>query len=440
MQRCVGPIFFACVNQEANGPIVLSMRAPFLPLVTGFLAGLLAVATASTQQSTPRVVLESLDGTQTIRPAGASPLKSLKAERAAFARFLGVADLDAGGAPATKVAARDFATLELAGGDRLAGAVRGGNGDLLQLELKGGVELDLSIDSLRSVVFAGRIPDRVTTAPAPGDDGDRLYLVAAGSLDRATGFVEEFSAEGVTFEDSRVGSRTYGWDRVAALFINPLEEDGGAASEGASESKRDRVSVTLVGGGRLSGELIELGSAAAGVRLALSEFAEVELPGRIIREVALDDGSFQFLSEVLPASESSGSPFGDDLGFTWPMRVDRNCQGGLLKVAGADFARGLGVHAPSKLTWSLGGEWTELRFACGVDDSGASGTRGGSVRFRVLGDGEELWSSDVRRAGETPLRPSPLVVKGVQSLVLEVDPAGDFVLDRANWLRPMLVR
>lgn len=386
----------------------------------------------------PRVVLEALDGTRTVRPPGAAPLKSLRAEGAAFARFVDVA-AEAGGPAAGAIGAKDFATLELAGGDRLAGAIRGGDGDLVDVELLGGVKLQLSIDSLRSIVFAGRIPDRVTTAPAAGDDGDRLYLVAAGSLDRAIGFVEEFSDEGVTFEDQRVGSRTYGWDRVAALFINPFDEGGDGEPTGA-EAKVETVSVSLVGGGRLSGRLLEIGSPEAGVLLGLAGTAEVRLPGAIVSEVALDDGSFRFLSDLQPASRGSASPFGDDLGFQWPMRVDRNCQGGLLKVGGRNFARGLGVHAPSELRWDLDGSWKELRLACGVDDSGASGTRSGSVRFRVLGDGKEIWASDIMRAGEAPLRPMPLVIEGVKSLVLEADPVGDFVLDRANWLRPMLVR
>lgn len=389
---------------------------------------------AAGTSSGPRVVLEALDGTQTVRPPDAEPLKSLKAEGAAFVRFVNVSG-EADEQAAAPISARDFATLELAGGDRLSGAVRGGSGDLIDLELRGGVRLQLSIDGIRSILFAARIPDRVTTAPAAGDDGDRLYLVAAGSLDRATGFVEEFSADGVTFEDQRVGSRSYDWSRVAALFINPLEEEGDA-----EPAAGETVSVSLVGGGRLSGQLLEIGSARDGVLLGLDGTAEVRLPGAIIREVTLDDGSFSFLSDLSPTSLGSASPFGDDLGFEWPMRVDRNCQGGLLRVGGQGFARGLGVHAPSELRWDLDGTWKELRFACGVDESGSNGTRGGSVRFRVLGDGKEIWKSEILRAGEVASRPLPLVIEGVKSLQLEVDPAGDFVLDRANWLRPMLVR
>ena len=37
-------------------------------------------------------------------------------------------------------------------------------------------------------------------------------------------------------------------------------------------------------------------------------------------------------------------------------------------------------------------------------------------------------------------RPPVISLKGVKDLTLEVDPAGDFVLDRADWIRPMLLR
>ena len=60
----------------------------------------------------------------------------------------------------------------------------------------------------------------------------------------------------------------------------------------------------------------------------------------------------------VPADAGNSSPFGDELGFVWPMRVDRNCRGGLLSVGGVVFDRGLGVHAPSRLTWDVGGEWS----------------------------------------------------------------------------------
>ena len=200
------------------------------------------------------------------------------------------------------------------------------------------------------------------------------------------------------------------------------------------------MAVTLAGGGRISGTLVQLGPPEDGVQIRIGGGAAVQLPGTIVTEVSLDDGSFRFLGDLAPADAGHSSPFGDELGFVWPMRVDRNCRGGLLSVGGVVFDRGLGVHAPSRLTWTLGGEWGSLRLMCGVDDSGQSGSRAGSVRFRVLGDGQEIWESDIMRGGLPALRSPEIALKGIEELVLEVDPAGDFVLDRADWIRPMLLR
>ncbi len=422
------------------------MLSRFLPTAVLLSPLLIPAAATATQEPvddrparrvTPRLFVESLDGKISQRALDAPPITSLAKIDAAFVRFVGVNRLATGdGEP---IAARDRGSFELAGGDRISGAVRGGDGDLLDVELRPGVKVQLSIDGIRSIIFPSRIPASVTASPTAGDDGDRLFLVAAGSLDRAEGFVESFEADGIKFTDARLGSRTFAWDRVAALFVTPFEDEPAAGDE-AGDQDGERIAVSLVGGGRISGTLVEIGTPAEGVRLMLGEVAEVHLPGAIVTEVTLDDGSFRFLGEVVPTDTGTSSPFGDELGFVWPMRIDRNCRGGLLHVGGVEYGRGIGVHAPSRVTWALGGEWEELRLKCGVDDGAVSGTRGGAVRFRVLGDGKLLWESDVLRAGMPAARAPSIQLKGIAELALEVDPAGDFVLDRANWLRPMLVR
>lgn len=420
-----------------QGPSLPRLFTPLLAvLVLAGAAGQDEDAPQAGSEALPRVVLEDLAGQLSYRAADAGPLESLVSVGAAFARFEGLAQ----GEVAGRTAGSSVASMELAGGDRLKAVISGGEGDVLDVELQPGVTLALSIDGIRSIVHPSRIPDSVTESPVAGppEEGDRLYLVAANGLDRAQGFVESFSREGVAFFDERLGQRTYAWDRVAALFIAPLEEESDEVK--SAEDGGERVAVTLLGGGRISGSLVQLGAAEQGVQLRIGGGALVQLPGSIVTEVSLDDGSFRFLGDVAPSDAGSSSPFGDELGFVWPMRVDRNCRGGLLSVDGVVFDRGLGVHAPSRLSWKVSGEWSSLRLMCGVDDSGQSGTRAGAVRFRVLGDGKMLWESEVMRGGMAASKPGLIALKGVQDLVLEVDPAGDFVLDRANWVRPMLLR
>jgi hypothetical protein len=99
------------------------------------------------------------------------------------------------------------------------------------------------------------------------------------------------------------------------------------------------------------------------------------------------------------------------------------------------------VHAPSRVVYDLGGAWSSLRAEVAVDDSVVPLPARGSVRFRVLADGELRWESEVLHAGDPPRAVPPLDLAGVEELVLEVDPVDELhVGDRADWLRPVLVR
>ncbi len=377
-----------------------------------------------------RLELEALGG-KTRRLAGDAPaLRSLAAEGAAFARYVGQAPV----VPAT-LDARAVAEVELVGGDRLRGVLRPAGADQLAVEL-GGVSLTVDLDAIRSWVYPARLPADLAAAPVGSSEADVLYFVAGRGLDRAEGLVDGFTDEGLRFEDSRVGARSYGWERLAAVFVAALDEEGGDAA--AAPPAGERVRVQLRDGGRVTGRLVSLD--LAGVALEDTVGGALTLPSELVAEVTLADGSFVFLTELAVADGGPTSPFGDELGFTWPHRIDRAVDGGPLRVAGRVELRGIGVHAPSRLTWRLDGAFETLRLAAAVDDSGAGTERAGAVRFIVRAEGRELWRSEVVRAGQGAVTPPPIDVRGVRELVLEVDAEGDFVLDRANWLRPVLVR
>jgi hypothetical protein len=117
--------------------------------------------------------------------------------------------------------------------------------------------------------------------------------------------------------------------------------------------------------------------------------------------------------------------------------------GSPLVVGGKPFARGIGVHAPSRITFALEGKYTALRGLAGVDDSVLRlGTRG-SVKFRVLVDGQKRFETRSMSGGEAaqPIVLEPKGLTGAKELVLEVDMAEDsFVADRADWLQVVLVK
>jgi hypothetical protein len=90
----------------------------------------------------------------------------------------------------------------------------------------------------------------------------------------------------------------------------------------------------------------------------------------------------------------------------------------LLRVAGKTFARGLYAHAPSNYTYDLGERWDKLTGYAGLADA-----HGGSVEFRIVGDGRELWRS--KRTVEGDLHRFELSVQGVRELSFIVDDSGD---------------
>jgi hypothetical protein len=119
-------------------------------------------------------------------------------------------------------------------------------------------------------------------------------------------------------------------------------------------------------------------------------------------------------------------------------RMNLNCQGNRIAVAGNLYAWGIGVHANSSLTFDVGGNWSVFESVIGIDDQVGAG---GSVVFRVSGDGKQLYKSPVLRGAA----PAPTVInvpiKGVKKLILTVEATEDLDLgDVANWAGARLVR
>jgi len=387
---------------------------------------LLALAAPQDPAAVPasRLVLEAIDGTERVVPLEGTSLADPREQGAVFVRYEGLARPALGGAPAERL------EVTLHGGDRVLGWVRGGDDASLALAPADGVDLRLTLEEIAAVVAPGHLPADGSATPAPAEEGDRIYVRRGDGVDQIDGVLLEFANEGVRFE-GRLGERLHPWGEVAALFV----EDLGLQ---APPSPEVPVVVELVGGGRLSGGLNGLDG--AGVRLARTT-GELVLPAALVQELALLDDSYAFLSDLPVADPGPVTLFGtdDDLGMVYPHRVDRNCLDGPLVSGERAWSRGLGVHAPSRLTWHLGGAWARLRAAAAIDDSALANRHPGSVVFRVLGDGVELWRSPMVRGGD-PLQTVDVSLEGIDELVLEVDPATEaFVSDRANWLRPVLI-
>lgn len=104
--------------------------------------------------------------------------------------------------------------------------------------------------------------------------------------------------------------------------------------------------------------------------------------------------------------------------------------GAPISVGGTVFERGLGMAAPTKLLYRLGGACTRFRATAGLDDMTAGR---GSVVFHVFADGEALFTSEVLTAG-TAAATIDVDVTGAQRLELRVTNA----MDGTSWDRASL--
>ncbi len=111
--------------------------------------------------------------------------------------------------------------------------------------------------------------------------------------------------------------------------------------------------------------------------------------------------------------------------------ANASVDGHALKIGGRGFDGGIGTHANSTLCLDLKGAATRLHAFVGADDETLPAK--GSVEFRVIGDGKELWKSGVMHTGDAA-KELDVPLAGVKTLLLVVGDADDNInYDHADW-------
>jgi alpha-galactosidase len=118
-------------------------------------------------------------------------------------------------------------------------------------------------------------------------------------------------------------------------------------------------------------------------------------------------------------------------------QADKSVTGKTISIGGKQFEHGLGTHAISLARLNLKQSAERFSAFVGVDD--AAGNNQASIIFKVVADGKTLFKTGVMRLGEAP-QPVDLDVRGVKTLLLIVDSAGDgTAFDHADWADAKLV-
>ncbi len=272
-----------------------------------------------------------------------------------------------------------------------------------------------AIDEIDEVeqTFRKRIASRT-----PGRD--TLIIAKEGRAVVVPGSLESLDPHGWTF---RFGNRTRSGslDQVYGFVLgappipaNPLP-----------------ATVLMTGGNRFTARLSA--ADAETVTLDAGPLGRLTLPWSSIRLIDLRSDRIVYLSDLKPNRTVQRSMPGAD----WPPRPDANVTGGPIRLAGKTYARGLGVHAYTAVSYSLDGQYERFSTIVGIDDAVAPY---GSVVFRIVTDSQVAYESKTLRAGRAPETVS-VDLTGVHELTLVCDVADELDLsDHADWANAMLVR
>ena len=142
-----------------------------------------------------------------------------------------------------------------------------------------------------------------------------------------------------------------------------------------------------------------------------------------------------------------------------PPEIDKSFEKNKLSIRGKVFEKGLGTHAPSKISLDLNGNGKRFKATVGLDDesliSQADTARrkliktanyiydgnldlfdykqGGTIRFQITGDGKILYSSGWV-SHKTPPVEIDISLNSIKKLVLEVEKGADgSYADHADW-------
>jgi NPCBM/NEW2 domain len=193
----------------------------------------------------------------------------------------------------------------------------------------------------------------------------------------------------------------------------------------------DRISVWVWAtkpGGSASGpdglpqpERISLGGA---VLLAPADLAALSKDAATAdRPIERIDGAF--LDTLEPVSVTQG----------WgTLQKNRSVWGKPMVIAGQRFLRGLGTHAPSRITFNLDGKYRRFQTWAGAD-----GATYPTTTFEVWVDGVKRWETGLMTR-ETPPAWVDLDVTGARRLELVVGSGGDLGGDHADWAEARLLR
>ncbi|NLR93321.1 NPCBM/NEW2 domain-containing protein [Flammeovirga agarivorans] len=112
----------------------------------------------------------------------------------------------------------------------------------------------------------------------------------------------------------------------------------------------------------------------------------------------------------------------------WKVNNNMSVRGEKLTMNGKVYEKGLGVHAPSKISYAIPSKSKYFYVTPGADDAHT-----GSVRMRIEVDGKEMYNSGLISTRKQDPKMQAIEVAGGHTLTLIVEDDGDRGGDHADW-------
>jgi len=250
---------------------------------------------------------------------------------------------------------------------------------------------------------------------------DRLFVVRDDGLTAVSGALAGLDADGASFiwsgEKRRVSR-----DKLYGVVL---------ASTGApNDGPKDATRVHMADGSTIQCTQVRLRDGR--LTLELDDRSALEVKWSEVRELQHDSARLAYLSDLPTVSTEVDAK----VTYAWPPRRDAAVTGDPLRLNGRTYHKGIGMHAPTSMTWSLEGNYEHLVATIGLDDGAAEV---GDCVFVVQADGRTIYEQRMR-GGDSPRR-YEVSVAGVDRLMLEVRAGANLdIADHADWADARLIR
>jgi hypothetical protein len=318
----------------------------------------------------------------------------------------------------------------LANGDRLPGTPLQLTTERLRFQVQFGLEdeLDLPLATVRVLWFS--LPDGVNDGEAfrrrLASERRRRDVLYLQNGDQVEGTLTALNEKTMTLAGLDGRELKVERARAAALALN-------TSLVRVSRPRGAYARLVLAKGGRLS-----LVSARTDGRYLIGKpvfGGSVKVPQENISALDIYKGRSVYLSDLKPRRYEH-TPY---LGANWAYALDSSVAGHDLRLGGATYDKGIGLHSESRLTYDLAGQYQWFEALVGLDDLTG---REGSVEIEVLVDGKAQRISDKAELTSTD-KPWNLhvPVAGARELTLLVKfgRRGD-VQDHVNWADARLLK